>query len=281
MRHASNRAGRASVPRAVKARDLVLGAACVVAALAPALAYGEGASSASFTAVDYGWRANDSDAASLTIAPGEAVTFAYPSGVSFHDAHFADPQPVCQNLPSRPQPKGWTGTCTFPDAGTYRFVCDAHASMTGQVVVEAPMMQTPTPTPTVDGPPPAAAPAPTPVAVVPATGVGQTSPKGAVKLAVNQRGTRVRGTVALRQPKSRLEVTLTARLKPDRARVRIGRWVNASAASGSVSFSVPLNASARRVLRREHALAVTVTVALTPPGASTLNQDLHAQLRSG
>ena len=46
-------------------------------------------------------------------------------------------------LPAFINPPGWEGYCTFPNAGTYTFVCGAHPEMTGTVIVQD---ATPTPT---------------------------------------------------------------------------------------------------------------------------------------
>ncbi|HEX6023794.1 MAG TPA: ThuA domain-containing protein [Solirubrobacter sp.] len=95
---------------------------------------------------------------SVTINPGETVTFSYPAGTSVHNVAFnaTGPQPAsCQQtaptqsgpgnppLPAFPSPPGWAGTCTFGVVGTYVFYCVAHQSMTGTVVVE-PANQNPT-----------------------------------------------------------------------------------------------------------------------------------------
>jgi hypothetical protein len=96
-------------------------------------------------------------------------------------------------------------------------------------------------------------------------------------LATSQRGTRVRGQVDARQPASRLEVTLTARLGAKR--VRVGRAVKTALAAGPVAFSVPLDAKARRALRRRGRLEVTVAATLTPPGGTTLTRSQRVRLR--
>jgi hypothetical protein len=117
---------------------------------------------------------------------------------------------------------------------------------------------TATPTPVPNGPPP------------PQTTL-------AVKLAPKQRGTHVRGTVDVKQAASKLEVTVTARLK--KARVRVGRWVKPSPASGPVVFSVPLDARARRALRSARSLTITVAVALTQPSGTRLTHTAKASIR--
>ena len=172
---------------------------------------------------------------------------------------------------------GWQGRCTFDEAGTYAFVCGYHPGMRGRVIVRAPA---PTPTSTVApgaSPTPAGSggdPAPTPT---PAPTARQTSLK--LKLAAVQRGTRVRGSVDVRQAASRLEVTATARLA--KARVRVGHSLQRSTASGRVAFAVALDAKARRVLRDRRRLEVTVRVTLTPPGAKPLTRAAKTRLTRG
>src|SRR6478735_8152532 len=121
--------------------------------LVPSLAQ-SGAPDASFTAVDFAWRANDSDATTLTVAPGATVSFAYPAGSSYHNVGFTQTLPSsCTGLPTAPRAKGWQGECTFADPGMYAFVCGLHPEMTGKVIVEVPPVATPeaTATPTVTG----------------------------------------------------------------------------------------------------------------------------------
>jgi plastocyanin len=225
-----------------------------------------------FTAVDYAWRANGTDATALTIAPGETVTFGYPDGTSSHNVEFTGPKPSsCDGLAAFPQSKGWQGSCTFADAGTYPFLCIVHQQMKGTVVVVAPSEPTPSPSPTATpGPPvgsatpaPTATPAPAPAATL------------KVKLSAKQRGTRVRGTVDVRTARSRIEVTVRA------GRARVGHLVKTPSAVGTAVFSVTLDAKTRRNLRREHRLALSVTVALTAPGQKTLTRRVKVTLRPG
>ncbi|HXB37621.1 MAG TPA: hypothetical protein VNU75_07945 [Acidimicrobiales bacterium] len=45
---------------------------------------------------------------------------------------------------------------------------------------------------------------------------------------------------------------------------RVGRLVRSSAPAGTVSFTVALDAAAKRALRRHHKLALVVKIVLTP-----------------
>jgi plastocyanin len=241
-----------------------------VVAVVPALAY-SGAPAGGFTAVDFAWQAGGTGATSLTVAPGDTVTFSYPAGANYHNVVFTGPTPSsCEDLPPAPRAPGWQAQCTFDGPGSYPFVCALHDTMTGTVVVAAPT-PTPTPTATAAAPPGApAGPSPAPTASTPV-------PTLAVRLAAKQRGTRVRGTVDVEQAGSKLEVTVTARVK--RSRVRVGRWVESSPARGSVTFSVALDARARRALRSERKLTVTVAVALTQPDGKRLTCSAKALIR--
>jgi plastocyanin len=236
-----------------------------------ALAFGNAPAEPSFTAVDFAWQANGTEATTLTVAPGATVTFGYPAGASFHNLVFTGPKPSCENLPPGPRPKGWQAECTFAEPGTYPFVCGLHDTMTGSVVVAAP---TPTPTPAATADPaatPGATPTPGPYAPPPAPTTL------ALKLAAKQRGTRVRGTVAVEQAASKLQVTVTARVK--KTRVRVGRWAKSSLPGGPATFSVALDARARRVLRTERRLTVTVAVALTQLDGERLTRSAKALIR--
>jgi len=139
-------------------------------------------------------------------------------------------------------------------------------------------------TPTQSGP--YVTPTPTPAPDPGVTPTPQRTLRGAIKLASAQRGSRVRGTVAVKAAKSRLEVALfvpRSKLSGGRSHkaVRVGRWVKASTAAGSVRFSVPLSARAKSALRRARRLAVTVSVALTPPGGHKLTRSVHTTLKPG
>jgi plastocyanin len=147
-------------------KGLLLIAAALACAAAPAPARTD--AGGSFTAVDFAFRANGTTATTLTIAPGETVSFSYPEGNSTHNVDFTgDRKPDCTGLPPFPYPpRLWTpASCRFDQPGTYPFVCDLHAEMTGTVVVAVPTPSptpTPTPTPTADPIAPGATPTPTP-----------------------------------------------------------------------------------------------------------------------
>jgi plastocyanin len=258
-------------------RAALAAAACTALVGIPALARAQ-QSTGSIEAHDAGysgtWDANGTGTSTLTVAPGATVTFSYPSGASLHNVVFRDAQPAsCSGLPPADQPRGpgWSGTCTFDHAGTYAFVCGLHPDMTGEVVVPAaatPTVPGATPTPA----PPSAAVTPTPTP----------SPQSTLKVTLppRQAGTHVRGSVAVQSAHTRLEVTASAALRRGRAE-RVGGWLRRSAPAGRVAFSVPLDARARKALRRRHRLAVTLRVALVPPGGRALNRRAKTTVRSG
>lgn len=107
----------------------------------------------------------------------------------------------------------------------------------------------------------------------------------AIKVPGAQHGSSIHGSLAISPAGAgaRLQVDLlatSASLARKRSRqVRIGRFLRASVAAGSVSFSVPLNAKAKRALHRRHRLPVVVQITLTPlhgtPVSTTRSVTLH------
>ena len=59
-------------------------------------------------------------------------------------------------------------------------------------------------------------------------------------------------------------------------KAKAGSWLKKSAAKGTVSFSVSLNAATRKALRAKHRLRLSVAVALTPPGGKPLTKTAKA-----
>jgi plastocyanin len=257
------RTGRPRVHVAVRKRQLLIAVPLAAALAGPAsVAAGSApASAASFAAYDYGWSANgNAKSTSASIAQGGTVTFGYPAGRSEHNADFGrGPHPTsCTQtagdgsgsvppLPHVPTGVGWTGTCTFNTPGTYTFHCDIHPFMTGTVVVQ--------------GPPGS-----------PFAG----GPSRALKVPPRQRGTKVRGSVRLSSAATggRLEVDLVIGGK------RAGRLAHTRLEPGTVRFSVSLGASARRSLARVGHLALTVSVAVQPPGRPAVKATRPVRLSS-
>jgi hypothetical protein len=99
----------------------------------------------------------------------------------------------------------------------------------------------------------------------------------ALKLSSSQQGSAVRGSLEVSKGGAggRLEVDLLARsaslARTGRlAQVPVGRLVRSSLQAGTVSFSVPLSARARRALHRHRRLALTVKIVLTVAHAPAL-----------
>jgi hypothetical protein len=255
----------------------LIACAAGAAALSPALAYSE---VSGFKAVDYAWLADGGPGNELTITPGETVTFAYPTGASFHNVVFEGTEPSsCTGIqPADPGP-GWQGSCRFDAPGTYRFACGVHPGMTGRVIVRAAPTPTPTPTSTATA---TATPTADPTGTSPATPAPTATPTpsapGALKLkltlARNQRSMRVRGAVEVERAGSRVEITA-------RTTRRVGRFLRRSAAAGTLVFSVGIDAKARKTLRAKGRLRLTVRVALTPPGGNALTRTTKVTLTRG
>ena len=196
-------------------RKALLVAAALVCAAAPALAYSSDAAARS-SRVDYAWQANGTGATTLTIAPGQTVTFSYPAGTE-------DPQRRtsrarsrrCAGAAARAAAAGLEGTCTFDAPGTLPVRLrhppgdEGHGRRRG---ADADADATPTPTATADADAHARRrpPTPDPGGRTPTTTHAADAPSK-VKLASRQKGTRVRGHASTsRRPASRLEVTRDA-----------------------------------------------------------------------
>ena len=188
--------------------------------------------------------------------------------------------PTCEpSVPVAPTaPKtGWEGKCTFTTSGTYKFESSTLFDEPGldytkyEVVVEGSTSAPPTGTTGEGGSkggstPGSTTPSPTPAGESP-TG----SPfSGAPTIHSSQRGTTVKGSlqISMAGTGDRLTVELlapTASLaKTGHTTQVVGRFVSASVSAGPRSFSVKLNAKARRALKRRHRLALKVKITLTP-----------------
>jgi plastocyanin len=257
-------------------------------AAVPALALGQTPPiAASYTPFDSGgggatfrWYVEGTTSTDTTIAQGTAVTFTTPGGAGPpHNINFPDePKPTCKlstNDAGSPPPmpatvaRGWTGTCAFDQPGAYRFICDRHPAMTGTITVAASATPTATPVASVPTPPPtgaigpAAAPAPARAAIW-------------VKVDHHQSGARVHGSLVVTTPAARLEITLLSRRvalgMTGRRRIPVGRSLTSGVPAGARSFSIGLNARARRALRTRGRLSVLVQVQASAPGATPVTR---------
>jgi hypothetical protein len=115
---------------------------------------------------------------------------------------------------------------------------------------------------------------------------GGSHPLATLALANAQHGDTVHGTVQIPAADggARLEVELLAQ-DASLAKVkrpgssRVGRLVRSSAPAGKVSFTVSLDAQAKRALRRHHKLALTVKIVLTPAHGAALTLTRSLDLR--
>jgi plastocyanin len=276
---------------------LAAGSAIAFAVAAAAPVDAAAPQTASFTAIDFAWEVTGSTDNTATITAGGTVTFGYPSGGSAHNVDFASgPSPTsCTQttglntggavppLPTVPTVPAWSGTCRFNTPGTYTFVCDMHPlMMTGAVVVEAPSTTTGTTTTsatTTTGSGPTAT---SPGAAAP--GSGSSAPR--VTVARRQRGTVLRGAVTTPAGASQIVVTAfisnraLAQHRPKHVRrVRVGSRIRRSTGTGTTSFTVALNAAARRALHRRHRVDVTLRIVVTPPDGHAVTKTIAVVLR--
>jgi plastocyanin len=232
--------------------------------------------------------------ATAKVTEGGTVTFTNPYPEHRHGLKFTGgpATPNCKGLTAEiGEETGalkWQAECSFSAPGTYTFVCTVHPTeMTGTVVVAAAggttttttTMTTPTGTTTVPGSPPPGG----------TTETGQLlagAASAAVRVARSQHGHGVHGSLALSQAAA--GGTLIAELLAPRASlasagatqpIQVGKLKRVSLRPGQVSFTVPLNARARRALHRHGHLALRLRIRLSS-GASTLtelrNVTLHA-----
>jgi hypothetical protein len=228
-----------------------------------------------------------------TVASGGTVTFV-DHGKEANIA-WTGTAPTCEpSVPVAPaSPKtGWEGTCTFATSGTYSFESStlfkektAYTNIDYtkyEIVVEGS-----TTTPTTTGT--------TGTTTTTTTTTSPASPESplagsesqAVKVAKSQRGGSVKGSLEISKAGGgdRLEVDLLATAaslaKAGHATQVVGRFASASVSAGQRSFSVKLNAKARRALKRHHRLALKVKITLTPAAGEALTITRSVILHAG
>jgi plastocyanin len=201
--------------------------------------------------------------ANAEVGAGGSVTFKSPSGSVPHGvAWTGGPEaPKCTGVPVNDFNTGWTGSCTFAQAGAFTFKCTVHPEMTGKITVSS-SGTTP--------PPPGGSPGGSPT--------GGPAMED-LRLARRQRGGAVRGSVDISQTGAggRLQVALFAtRAKLFGAghpgQMRVGRLTRSSLPEGVVSFSVSLKRVARVALRLAERLPLQVEVAVTPTAGAAMRQ---------
>jgi plastocyanin len=215
-------------------------------------------------------------------APG-TVTFKNATGTPHGVVWSSAPTtPTCVGVPVDSFATSFSGSCSFSQPGVYTFYCAYHGpSMSGTITVNPSGTTTTTTTGTAPGAtttttqPPGTTPTST-------AGSGSASPRAAgtaaaVQLARSQHGRAVRGSVEVPSADvgGRLQVDLLASRSMlartgNGAAMRVGRFERASLRAGRMSFSIVLDAEAKRALVRHRRLSLIVKVALTPPGGSPL-----------
>jgi plastocyanin len=234
------------------------------------------------SATENTFKTSSGGAPNVTIAAGGTVEFSYPpAGVTRrHNVAFTALSPtLCTQtegpssgpvppLPNQATLPGWAGNCVFQTAGAYPFVCAIHPNMTGSVTVtaaETPPPPGPPPPPSAEPPGPVMTPPPPPPPPPARTGPAASE----LRLAAVQRGFTIRGSIKVRSAGSRLLARAFARRKAlikgaSTRQVQIGRQLRRPVGGRRVAFAVRLDAKARRTLRRNGRLAISLRLSVTP-----------------
>lgn len=245
-----------------------------------------------------------------TVGEGGSVAFSNPTAVPHGVEWVSVPAtPVCNGVPvgttEAASGTQWSGNCTFTRPGTYSFYCTVHgAAMSGTITVSGPAGEPPVTTTTTTTTSPPGSPGSgggggrgggpaqsgTTGAGGGVPGVGASPFAGgaaqALKLKAQQRGNAVRGSLAVSSTGAhgRLEVDVLSKAASlarggHSSAVRVGKLERGSLAPGTVRFTVPLNARAKRALARRGHLALTVEITLTPPGGRAAKLERSVVLR--
>ncbi|HXC45627.1 MAG TPA: hypothetical protein VNU24_03410 [Solirubrobacteraceae bacterium] len=224
--------------------------------------------------------ANPTPASKVTIATGGEVKFA--DNATAAAVVWTSPAPTCSGVPTTAMTK-WEGACKFEQAGTYKFESSTLFNEGGsldytkyEIVVEGATTGT-TPTPPTATTPTTTTPTTTTTPSEPGHGSPLHGESKALKLAGNQHGSTVHGSIDVSQAGSGggLEVGLfAARASLARtanpAQVRVGRLLRSSLKAGNLPFSVALTAKGKAALRRHRRLALKVKITLTPLHGETV-----------
>jgi plastocyanin len=219
----------------------------------------------------------------VTIASGGTVKIVNPSstleqGIVWEGASM----PACEKAPTRNQKGPWEETCTFTAPGTYRFNGTQIYSEAGKVVVTGSSSTTPTATTTESTPTSTTGTSTAPGgSTTPTTSSPSGSPSPlaslfvgsattALKLPTTQHGHSVHGSVNVSQAGvgGSLEVQLLATRASlagagHFAHVQVGKVVRGSLHAGVATFTVSLDAAARRALRERGHLELSVKLVLS------------------
>jgi hypothetical protein len=224
-------------------------------------------------------------AAKVTIATGGSITFVENDPTTAASVNWIGTAPACTGVPTTAT-KNWEGKCTFATPGTYHFesstmfyeppgLYSKNLDYRKYEVVVEDSATTPSTGTTTGG---GTTPGTTTSGTTP-TGESPTgSPlSGAPAIHSSQRGSTVKGSLQISKAGvgDRLEVDLiatTASLaKAGHKTQVVGRFASASVSAGKLSFSVKLNAKARKALKRHHSLALKVKITLTPVYGEAMN----------
>ncbi len=180
----------------------------------------------------------------------------------------------------------WSGTCKFTAAGTYTFYCTVHGpAMSGTITVGTPSTTTgtTTTTPTTTTVPTGTGTTSTPAGSAPPGGAGATptaaASLSALKLSAAKHGSIVHGSLTVSKAGAGGTLVVLLQSKTGGRRVTIGRLTRAYISAGAQSWSITLNAKARRALRSKGRLVVTAKLSLTPPGGTAVTTSRTLTLR--
>ncbi len=239
--------------------------------------------------------ANPEPSLKITIAAGGDLMF------TDHDANtpaavvWMGSAPTCTGVPTSAT-TNWEGKCTFATPGIYNFesstLFEEPKSLYGpninyrkyEVVVEGSTTTTGTTGTTGTTTTPTTTTTTSPASLESPLASSESQ---AVKVAKSQRGRSVKGSLQISKAGAgdRLDVDLLATAaslaKAGHPTQIVGRFVSASISAGQRSFSVKLNAKARRALKRNHRLALKVRIMLTPTGGETLTITRSVILHAG
>jgi hypothetical protein len=235
------------------------------------------------------------EVAPFTIAQGGKISFEDSDSKAPTDVIWKGAAPSCTPaVPSTPEAP-WSSICTFADAGDYEFESqdlfnDGTSNYTKyKVIVEMPGGGGTTSTATGTTGTSGTTTTPTMTTTSPASLESPLagSESRAVKVAKSQRGGSVKGSLQISKAGGgdRLEVDLLATAaslaKAGHATQVVGRFVSASVGAGQRSFSVKLNAKARRALKRHLRLALRMKITLTPASGEALTITRSVTLHAG
>ena len=107
-----------------------------------------------------------------------------------------------------------------------------------------------------------------------------------LRVGANQRGAAIRGSVKVTSAGSRLLARALARRKAlfggrSTPQVEVGRLSRTPVGAGRVIFNVRLTPAARRALRRNGRLAISLRLTVTPPSGATYTATRAVILRGG